>query len=357
MASNVVSQAVTSRDTVSQWVERVTGYSSQYDADRWNAGQVIGEPKVYPNYGDRRGAWAMQNIDANQFIEVEFREAVYVTGIDIYETYHAGGVKAIKALGDQGQWRTLWQTDSVTSISSSRVFSPQLAEMSCRTKNIRVEVDCTACETWVEIDAIQLHGRTFLTVPPPPAEELASDFAKIVNDSTFSDCQFLLEGKHTVYAHKAIICARSDYFKAMFSEKSEKSYISAAIEIEDVSYISFMAVMQYLYTNSLPSNPYPCPPYDTVSLTHIWRVAERFQLAGLKTLTIYLISEKMDATNVVDTYLAAAESTPIIEEVRNNCILFMSTHLQSIVNTPSFTALPQDVMLEIIQGTTAKLKI
>ena len=40
---------------------------------RWNAAQVIGLPKVYPNYGDRQGAWAMGIKDANQYLEVYWR--------------------------------------------------------------------------------------------------------------------------------------------------------------------------------------------------------------------------------------------------------------------------------------------
>ncbi|XP_053390567.1 speckle-type POZ protein-like isoform X2 [Mercenaria mercenaria] len=250
--------------------------------------------------------------DANQFIEVEFKEPVYVTGIDIYETYHAGGVKAIKALGDDGKWHTLWKIDRVTVIKSSRIFSPQLAELSCRTKNIRVEVDCTGCGTWVEIDAIQLHGRTFLIEPPPPLEDLATDLGQMVNDSKFSDCQFLLEGKHTVYAHKVIICARSDYFRAMFSEKTKESQSGNAIEIKDVPYKSFLAVIHFLYTNNLPSDLKTKQQYDTITLTDVWRIADRFSMAGLKTLAAYMISIKIDETNVVDTYVAAVDTLPLI---------------------------------------------
>ena len=31
---------------------------------------MIGEPDVYPEYGDIRGTWAQKDIDANQYIEV-----------------------------------------------------------------------------------------------------------------------------------------------------------------------------------------------------------------------------------------------------------------------------------------------
>ena len=37
---------------------------------RWSARSVIGEPKVYPRYGDIHGSWATKVTDAHQFIEV-----------------------------------------------------------------------------------------------------------------------------------------------------------------------------------------------------------------------------------------------------------------------------------------------
>ncbi|XP_060602914.1 uncharacterized protein LOC132755993 isoform X1 [Ruditapes philippinarum] len=357
MASRGELHDTANSNVLSQWVETVTRFSSQYDTNSWPATCVIGPPRVYPKYGDIPGAWASSTIDERQFLEVEFKEAVFVTGMDIYETYHAGGVKAIKALGEDGKWHNLWKTDRVTVIKSSRVFKPELAELSYRTKNIRVEVDCTGCGTWVEIDAIQLHGCTYLIEPPPPMEDLSRDLGAIVNDERFSDCQFLLEGKKTVYAHKAIICARSDYFRAMFEDQTKESKSKTAIEIKDVSYDSFIAVLHFLYTNSLPPKLKEKQKDDTIILTDVWRVADRLSMDGFKRLAAYMISLKIDDKNVVDTYVAAVSKLPVIDEVKNNCMLYMSTHLQSIVNTASFTALPQDVMLEIIQGTTAKLKI
>ena len=37
---------------------------------RWSANQVIGEPKVYPGYGDRSGAWASRRTGGTEFLEV-----------------------------------------------------------------------------------------------------------------------------------------------------------------------------------------------------------------------------------------------------------------------------------------------
>lgn len=39
----------------------------------------------------------------------------------------------------------------------------------------------------------------------------------ILNDKETSDCRFLV-GKEVVFAHKDIICERSEYFKQLFSD-------------------------------------------------------------------------------------------------------------------------------------------
>lgn len=68
------------------WVSRIISFSTQYNADgsvqctdltiyyyclhRWSANQVIGEPKVYPRYGDIQGSWAPRNC-TQEYLEVE----------------------------------------------------------------------------------------------------------------------------------------------------------------------------------------------------------------------------------------------------------------------------------------------
>jgi hypothetical protein len=60
------------------------------------------------------------------FLQLEVAESVYITGIDIYETYHCGGVTAVKALRSPNNWQTLWQTAQPIDSRISRVFTPPL---------------------------------------------------------------------------------------------------------------------------------------------------------------------------------------------------------------------------------------
>ncbi len=76
----------------------------------WSAQCIIGTPKVYPNYGDLQNAWAQaSDFHSNHFIELEFPEEVYVTKLNIYETYHAGGVVRIKLKNLlKNSWKLVW---------------------------------------------------------------------------------------------------------------------------------------------------------------------------------------------------------------------------------------------------------
>ena len=68
----------------------------------------------------------MQFIVQDLLFQVKFKKAVMVTGIDIYETFHAGGVRRIAALRNKTEWVSLWETDRVTDIHQARIFSPPL---------------------------------------------------------------------------------------------------------------------------------------------------------------------------------------------------------------------------------------
>ena len=68
------------------------------------------------------------------------------------------------------------------------------------------------------------HGTAhlFVSAPPPSVANLAEDYRKMVNNETFSDVEFLVDGK-TIYAHKVILSARCDYFRAMFQHSMKES--------------------------------------------------------------------------------------------------------------------------------------
>ncbi|XP_048760253.2 F-box/LRR-repeat protein 4-like [Ostrea edulis] len=143
---------------IRQWVSSVLNFSSQYDTAGWSASQVVGAPKVYPRYGDIRGAWATRTKTDKEFVELKYEQKVYPQEINVYETYHAGGTKKVQGKTDSGTWFTLYETDKIELIKESRIFKVPLKETNIPMDTLRVEIDCTVAATWVEIDAVELVG-------------------------------------------------------------------------------------------------------------------------------------------------------------------------------------------------------
>lgn len=72
------------------------------------------------------------------------------------------------------------------------------------------------------------------------------------NEQEFSDVTFLVQGQR-VYGHKMVLSIVSDCFRAMFTtgfrEENENE-----IEIRDCSHSAFLAMMEYIYTGSIPKS-------------------------------------------------------------------------------------------------------
>jgi len=144
-----------------QWVQSVRAFSSQYNTTGWGAHQVIGQPKVYPRYGDIQGAWAQKNPASLsvEWLELEFQEAVLISSIEIYETFNAGAVRRLSALNDRNEWVVIW-SGQASPIKSSRIFKPSLNLHGkvLATKIIKLDLDCSRADSWCEIDAVKLIG-------------------------------------------------------------------------------------------------------------------------------------------------------------------------------------------------------
>ncbi|XP_041365205.1 uncharacterized protein LOC121380454 [Gigantopelta aegis] len=146
---------------VEHWVSRVLGFSSQYsfDTPNWAGFQVLGAPDIYPNYGDLEQAWTPIVINANQWIQVEIPESVYVMEVRVYETWNGGALKAISVRAPNSTWVQVWQTTQLVKVSESRIFSPTFNMTSFLSNTIRLDLDLTFFNVSVGIDAIKVVGK------------------------------------------------------------------------------------------------------------------------------------------------------------------------------------------------------
>jgi leucine-zipper-like transcriptional regulator 1 len=171
---------------------------------------------------------------------------------------------------------------------------------------------------------------------PPPA--LVHDFYQLINNPDLADVRFVLEdGQHAVYAHRAILAVRSEYFRVMLCtggmreslatktaaavaaqpsdrdggspshdvvmNDTDQVYhsgpLSVPIEIHDVSYNVFLKVLEFLYTDTVR---------DVSSLEtaiHLMMASEQFMLDRLKSLCEDLIRRDIHVQNVISILVAS----------------------------------------------------
>ena len=116
---------------------------------------------------------------------------------------------------------------------------------------------------------------------------------------------FLIEGNE-VYANKAILSVRSEYFKVMlYSGGMRESIVSydddgkcKPIILNDVSYEVFQKILHYLYTDAI----------ENLSLDisiPLMVASERFMLDRLKSLCEDHIQKQITVHNVIPIYISS----------------------------------------------------
>jgi ankyrin repeat protein len=104
---------------------------------------------------------------------------------------------------------------------------------------------------------------------------MSDDLNQIINQKLFSDVEFVIEGQ-TYYAHKVIICARSEYFRGMCLGNLRESK-QRVIELSDVTSATWPAIIQWLYCKRPDWNAI------TAHASEIYAASGHYAALGLKT--------------------------------------------------------------------------
>eukprot|EP00300_Choanocystis_sp_HF-7_P006221 c14563_g1_i1.p1 GENE.c14563_g1_i1~~c14563_g1_i1.p1 ORF type:complete len:746 (+),score=126.76 c14563_g1_i1:76-2238(+) len=165
---------------ICQNVAIVLDYSSRYATQSYAPTCIAGRPAVFPEYGDRARASVCRYYgepNAIDYIDMGIGTTVLVTSIQIFETYHCGGVSEIwlfdegQISGRIGEWVRVWHDDvrnaSVVQ-NRSRVFFPRLSDLNVCSRRVRIVLDARFSEYYPELDALQVNGISLDSVVPTP---------------------------------------------------------------------------------------------------------------------------------------------------------------------------------------------
>jgi hypothetical protein len=159
---NLLSLPITQPEEIYQWAIGAT--ASSYYSEPWNPSGLLGPPRNFPVWGDKPGNWApKENTGTKEWLILNYAYPVFISGVDVFECLSVGNVVSISAkpLGYQN-WVEIWRLAADEKVGSSseqsRVFSPVFQKTTFKSKEIKIDLDCSNAVTWTEIDCVALRG-------------------------------------------------------------------------------------------------------------------------------------------------------------------------------------------------------
>jgi len=179
-----------------------------------------------------------------------------------------------------------------------------------------------------------------------PPSSLVNDFRRLMNDSNTSDVCFLIEDRE-IYAHRAVLAIRSQYFQAMLfnGHMCESSNSNLPIEIPDISHEAFMKVLEFLYTDSVSD----VSPELGI---HVMIASELFMLDRLKAVCEDNIRSEINLENATHILLASHQhNAPGLKEIALEFIL-RNLSKKSIQIGLNDLKIEPDLLVDIIKLTS-----
>ena len=175
-------------------------------------------------------------------------------------------------------------------------------------------------------------------ITPSPGT-LSVDLKILVNNPTFSDIYFKFEDGSEIYAHRALLSARSEYFRAMFSSFAESH--QKMISIIDVSSSIFLSVIEYLYTGTTPitsENVFPLLlAANMYNLSELSSVCQRTFESALSCSTAVSLFE------FADNFYAPLLKQVVIQFIAQNTAVILDSDHFSLALPTTKTALLQSL--------------
>lgn len=169
-----------------------------------------------------------------------------------------------------------------------------------------------------------------------PESTFVSDFAKLLNNPEMSDVKFVVEGK-TIFAHKVILAARSEHFRAMFFRGLKESK-ETDINMHGVQYISFYDCLKYIYSGEVTIA-------NADHAVELIEAANYFKLDHLKAQCESIIKNTIDIENAA--YLLQIAARNEAWQLKNFVLDFIMTHYEDVEKTKCFQELDKPLLLEV----------
>jgi len=132
-----------------------------------------------------------------------------------------------------------------------------------------------------------------------------------------------------IYAHKAILSAQCEHFRAMFTNGMKESN-QQEIEVTEWSHNSYLMMIEYLYTGSIVN-------FNQKIAIELLGISDAYMLEGLKYLCENTLMLNVTIDNVCALLIDANKFQA--SELKKFCQIFLMKSFQEVSQTKGFEEL------------------
>ncbi|CAD6186594.1 unnamed protein product [Caenorhabditis auriculariae] len=169
--------------------------------------------------------------------------------------------------------------------------------------------------------------------------QLSDSFAALLFSEKMSDVVFVLDESERIMAHRIILAARSNYFRALLFGGMRESE-EREVLIKNTSTPAFKAVLKYAYTGKLPMKELSDDAMEILFLAH------QYELLDLQNaVSDYL--QSITTIGNLPTILNAAHMY-CLEDLIEFCMDFADRNATNVLKFETFGLLSPDVAVQLL---------
>ncbi len=168
---------------------------------------------------------------------------------------------------------------------------------------------------------------------------LSSQYGNLLRTQEQSDVTFIVEGQE-FYAHRLILSARCEYFRALLYGGMKEATNRDEIELHDTPAKPFKYLLKYIYTGTISLKI-----LDEKDVIDLLILANRYSLLALESAITGFLKDIIGINNVTDIYDVSMLFG--ITYLENACATFMDHNAPDIVLTDGFARLSKNAALSL----------
>ncbi|XP_013397826.1 BTB/POZ domain-containing protein 19 [Lingula anatina] len=177
----------------------------------------------------------------------------------------------------------------------------------------------------------------------------AAEMKKLINNKETGDIRFLIgPNRKPIFAHRCILAARCDVFRAMFADQAQKNTTQDAeipFVLSDITPDIFLALMEFLYTNCVTLN-------GKIAIDVLGSSIE-YGLEELRKLCVEYLIDNLSVNNAAETMQASV--TYGQDELRDKTMDYIEQNTENIFKTKGFHEMSEEAISYVM--TSDKLDI